>query len=131
VNGDGAAEMARALDAHPHHLVSVKQANELDETLLGVGHLPCRDEPTGLVDDRDLQGCLCACQCRRTLLPLTLLLPTGDGEALDDGCLPVAVTVGENARWRLGTWLFDSDVVCPRMLARRRPRGHIKERPSW
>ena len=26
---------------------------------------------------------------------LSLLLPTGDG---DDGCLPVAVTVGEDAR---------------------------------
>ena len=56
MNGDGAAEVARALDAHPHHLVGVEQANELDETLLGVGHLPCRDEPAGVVDDRDRKG---------------------------------------------------------------------------
>jgi hypothetical protein len=28
----------------------------------------------------------------------TFLLLTADGEALDDGCLPVAMTVGEDAR---------------------------------
>jgi hypothetical protein len=56
VNGDGAAEVARALDAYPHHLVSVEQASELEEALLGVGHLPCRDEPAGVVDDRDREG---------------------------------------------------------------------------
>ena len=39
MNGDGAAEVARALDAHPHHLVGVEQSVELDETLLGVGLL--------------------------------------------------------------------------------------------
>ena len=56
MNGDGAAEVARALDANPHHLVSVEQANELDETLLGVGHLPCCQELAGVVDDRDREG---------------------------------------------------------------------------
>ena len=56
MNGDSAAEVARALDAHPHHLVGLEQANELDETLLGVGHLPCRNEPAGHVNDRDRKG---------------------------------------------------------------------------
>jgi hypothetical protein len=50
--------------------------------------------------------CILGCSLRAGAVPgpatssgrLNLLLPTGDGEALDDGCLPVAVTVGEDAR---------------------------------
>jgi hypothetical protein len=36
--------------------VGVEQANELDETLLGGGHLPCCEELAGVVDDRDREG---------------------------------------------------------------------------
>jgi hypothetical protein len=54
----------------------------------------------------DYTSCILGCSLRAGAVPgpatssgrLNLLLPTGDGEALDDGCLPVAVTVGEDAR---------------------------------
>jgi hypothetical protein len=36
--------------------VGVEQANELDETLLGIGHVPRCEEPAGVVDDRDREG---------------------------------------------------------------------------
>ena len=50
--------------------------------------------------------CILGCSLRLGAVPgpatssgrLNLLLPAGDGDALDDGCLPVAVTVGEDAR---------------------------------
>jgi hypothetical protein len=56
VNRDRTAEVARAFDANPQHVVSVEHVDELEETKLGIGNIAAGDEPASVVDDRHREG---------------------------------------------------------------------------